>query len=331
MKRLAILLMAAMCLISCNSKKTIKALLPNVSGKAGEVLVVIEKEKWDGDLGDAIRGLLADECPWLAQSEPLYTLVNVAPGGFADLFKVHRNIVIVNVDPQASKEGVAISNDVWAAPQIVLQISAFTDEGAAKVVADEAQLMTSALEQAERDRVIRNTMLYEERELYTQASSIFGGAPHFPTGYKLKKATEDFIWIADERQYTNQSIVMYRYPATGDPQKDLSEDAIRAHRNEVMMYNIPGMFENTYVTTSEIGAFTTESIRYQGRAFVQTRGFWEVENDFMGGPFVSHSQYSQDGSEVIVCEAFVYAPRFDKRQYLRQVESLLYSFEWKNK
>jgi hypothetical protein len=49
----------------------------------------------------------------------------------------------------------------------------------------------------------------------------------------------------------------------------------------------------------------------------------------MGGPFVSHSFYSPDGSEIFVTEAFVYAPRFDKRQYLRQVESLLYSFEWK--
>ena len=49
----------------------------------------------------------------------------------------------------------------------------------------------------------------------------------------------------------------------------------------------------------------------------------------MGGPFVSHSFYSPDGSEIYVIEAFLYAPKYDKRQYLRQVESLLYSFEWK--
>ena len=36
-----------------------------------------------------------------------------------------------------------------------------------------------------------------------------------------------------------------------------------------------------------------------------------------------------DGKDIIVLEAFVFAPRYDKRQYLRQVESLLYSFEWK--
>jgi hypothetical protein len=63
---------------------------------------------------------------------------------------------------------------------------------------------------------------------------------------------------------------------------------------------------------------------------METRGFWEVEGDFMGGPFVSHSFYSPDGQDIIVLEAFVYAPKYDKRQYLRQVESILYSFEWEN-
>ena len=48
----------------------------------------------------------------------------------------------------------------------------------------------------------------------------------------------------------------------------------------------------------------------------------------MGGPFVSHSFYSKDGKDIIVLEAWVYAPKYDKRQYLRQTESLLYSFEW---
>jgi hypothetical protein len=31
---------------------------------------------------------------------------------------------------------------------------------------------------------------------------------------------------------------------------------------------------------------------------------------------------------MIGLEGFVYAPKFDKRQYLRQVEAIIYSFEW---
>ena len=68
--------------------------------------------------------------------------------------------------------------------------------------------------------------------------------------------------------------------------------------------------------------------RYKGLEFAEVRGFWEVYNDYMGGPFVSHAFYSKDGQNVIVLQAFVYAPKYDKRQYLRQVESIIYSFEW---
>ena len=36
-----------------------KGLLPNVSGKAGEVIVVIEKADWEGALGNEVREILA--------------------------------------------------------------------------------------------------------------------------------------------------------------------------------------------------------------------------------------------------------------------------------
>ena len=121
----------------------------------------------------------------------------------------------------------------------------------------------------------------------------------------------------------------YRYPvpAQGDV---FSVENIIATRNRFMQENVPGMFEGSYMTTSTAQEPTTRSLRFKGRDFMETRGFWEVHGDFMGGPFVSHSFYSKDGKEIIVLEAFVFAPRYDKRQYLRQVESLLYSFEWKD-
>ena len=90
----AITAVAAM--VSCGSNG--KALLPNVSGKAGEVIVVVDREGWEGNLGNEIRGLLARDCEFLPQREPLYSLVNLAPGSFTDMFKYHRNIVIFNVD-----------------------------------------------------------------------------------------------------------------------------------------------------------------------------------------------------------------------------------------
>lgn len=325
MKRIALIAAAVICLAGCKGGK---ALLPNVSGKAGEVIVVMDKGNWEGSLGNEVRTLLACDCPFLAQREPLYSLVNVLPSGFADLFKVHRNIVVCNIGSSAPEEAeVDYLTNVWAAPQCVVQVLARTPEEAEAAIAANGRMITNFIEQAERDRVITNCKLYEEKNIAPQVAEVFGGSQHFPVGYKLKKITDDFAWVAEERQYTIQAILVYRYPATG-AEDELSLDNIVAHRNAILQENVPGMFDNTYMTTSEAFAPMLEYLKYKGRSFAQVRGYWEVENDFMGGPFVSHSFYSRDGQYVIVAEAFVYAPRFDKRQYLRQVESILYSWEW---
>lgn len=318
--------MAVVALASCGGADR-KTLLPNVSGKAGEVIVVMEKPDWEGSLGSTTRDILACDCPYLPQKEPLYTLVNVVPSNFADLFKVHRNIVFVTVDPQTPKTGVSYRKDVWAATQCVIQVAAPDVERADSLLKADNKTITAFIEQAERDRVIRNSVLYEEKTVSDKVAEVFGGAPHIPTGYKLKKISNDFAWISDDKQYTMQGIFIYRYPASEEVD-NFALETIIAKRNETMKANVPGMFENTYMTTGTFLPPYVEYLKYRGRDFAQTRGLWEVENDYMGGPFVSQTFYSQDGKDIIVTEAFVYAPKYDKRQYLRQTESILYSWEW---
>ncbi len=322
---LLILASALLCLVSCHRGNQ-RALLPNVSGKAGEVIVVIDRDNWEGALGNKVRDILASDCPYLAQKEALFTISNVTPSGFADLFKVHRNILIFNIDPQGQEEGVIYRNDVWAHPQCVIQVNAFDNEGALRLMTESAERITASIEQAERDRIIANAKLYEEAGLAKVVTEMIGGSPHFPTGYKLKKKTDNFIWIADEKQYTNQGVFIYKYPA--EENENFTMENIIAHRNQFLQENVPGMFDNTWMTTSDFISPTVEFIKFRGLQFAQTRGFWEVHNDFMGGPFVSHSFYGEGAKDIIVLEAWVYAPRYDKRQYLRQVESILYSFEW---
>lgn len=324
MKRFFALL--SVCILGLAGCKSTATLLPSVSGKAGEVIIVMDRENWEGSLGADTRELLASDCPFLAQREPLYNLVNVSPNGFADLFKIHRNIVLFNINPQLDTTGVFYKHNVWANTQVVVQVSAYDSEGAQKILKDNGKTIISAIEQAERDRVIINTLKYEERTIAPEVEARFGGAMHFPSSYKLKLAKDDFMWIADDKQYVYQDVFIYRYPA--EKNHPFTSDNIIRHRNEMLKKYVPGMFENTYMTTSEFFTPQIEYMRYRGIHFVQTRGMWEVKNDFMGGPFVSHSFYTPDGKDIMVLEAFVYAPRYDKRQYLRQVESLLYSWEW---
>ena len=308
MKKIILALTLAAALTAC---KTGAPLLPNVSGKAGEVLVVMEKSQWEDSLGAATRDLLASECPYLALSEPLYTLVNVTPSAFGDIFKVHRNIVYFNVNAAVDSASVFYRHNVWAQPQCVIQLNAKDAEEAVRLMDGNSANILSAIEQAERDRVVANCIRYEEKSLGEEVSEIFGGTMHFPMGYKLRKKTADFIWIADDKQYTMQDILIYSRSADG--RTDFEPETIIRRRNEMARNNIPGMYENTWMTTAEFFTPQFENLGYKGRRFVQTRGYWEVENDYMGGPFVSHSFYSPDGRSVITAEAFIYSPKYDKR------------------
>ncbi len=329
MKRIFTLLtiMAAGILaISCTCSPK-KALLPTISGKAGEIIIVIDKADWEGALGSEFRELLASDCPFLPQKEPLYNLVDITPSNFTNIFQVHRNIILVNIGNDVTEPGVVYRQDVWARPQCVIGINATDSETALQLIQENSRTILNTIEQAERDRIIANSIKYEERSIAPVVTAFAGGSPHFPTGYSIKKHTSDFIWIEYETTYVTQGFFIYKYPASGTAD-DFKIENIVAKRNEFLKENVPGMFENTYMVTSDVTTPGLEYIKYKGREFAEARGYWEVHNDYMGGPFVSHSFYSRDGKEIIVLDGFVYAPRYDKRHYMREVESIMYSFEW---
>jgi hypothetical protein len=243
------------------------------------------------------------------------------------MFHIHRNIIVVNIKNDVTEPGVKLRQDIWAKPQIVISIDAKSSVEAVELIKQNSRLIISALEQAERDRLIANHKRYEERSLAEVVTKMIGGSPHFPSGYKLKKQTEDFIWISYDIQYVTQGILIYKYPVV-EGENMMSLDNILAENSEMLKANVPGMFEGTYMMTSEFARPSIEYMKFRGRDFAELRGFWEVYNDYMGGPFVAQTFYSKDGKYMIFMEGFVYAPKYDKRTYLRQVESILYSFEW---
>ena len=326
-RNLAFVCAAILALASCHQEKTRKALLPNITGTAGEVIVVIGQNEWEGAVGTVLRDSLSREFPQLPQREPLFNLVNVPQAAFTSMFQVHRNIIVVNISKDVTEPGVLYRNDVWAAPQTVIRVNAPDSETAVQLIKENSSTIIGMLEEAERARMIRNAKKYEERSIAPVVTEMVGGSPHFPSGYKLKKRTKDFIWIEYAIDGLTQGILVYKYPVVEGEQM-MSLDNILENSNRMLEQNVPGMFENTYMTTSTAVRPGIEYKRYKGLEFAEIRGFWEVYNDYMGGPFVSHAFYSQDGQEVIVLQAFVYAPKYDKRQYLRQVESVIYSFEW---
>ena len=64
------------------------------------------------------------------------------------------------------------------------------------------------------------------------------------------------------------------------------------------------------------------TMRIDSRPWIEMRGLWDVENYFMGGPFVGYTTVV--GGNVVTSNCYVYSPKHPKRNYLRALEHLVF-------
>jgi hypothetical protein len=102
---------------------------------------------------------------------------------------------------------------------------------------------------------------------------------------------------------------------------------IIAVRDSVLKENVPGPKEGTYMTTEYLFEPVSRPLNLNGKYSVLTRGLWKTENYFMGGPFMSLTTTSANDQKVICVSGFVFAPKFDKREYIREIEAMLRSVQ----
>lgn len=324
MKKLLILLsVIAILFASCESDPS--NLLPNVTGKSGEVVLVIDPDQWSSESGEEFRKKLTQQYLALPQKEPMFDLVNIPYDAFSSIFKTHRNIILAKVDKNIHEPKMAIQKNVWAKPQLVVNIVAQSDSALAAVIREKGDILIDRIVKKEMERYAANYKKYEQIGLADMIQAKFGVRLTMPKGYTLDLDTTDFMWIENRgRGDAVQGVLIYSYNQSSD---ELTTDLIFKKRNEFTKKFVLGPNKNSYM------AVETEAIPYRREIIVndlniiELRNLWKVENDFMGGPFVNFTLKNEQTNKVIGIDAFVYAPQFDKRDYLRQLEAILNSVE----
>ena len=149
-----------------------------------------------------------------------------------------------------------------------------------------------------------------------------------PKGYVLAKQTDDFLWARYEYPTASQGFFVYSYPYEGP--ESLTLDALIKARNKFAAL-IPGPSDGSYMITSDAFEPDYRLFRLEGRLWCELRGFWDVEGDFMGGPFVSYTTVDTETNRVFTLDGYVYAPDLNKprkRNYIRGIEHLLYTIHF---
>ena len=304
----------------------------SAQGSPYELLVVCDGREWESPLGTELKALLETPVEMLNQVEPMFNVVRITANDFKHLLPSHRNILKVLCSPKVTETAILAQYDVVAAPQIVLTFQGPSIAAMVEYLKQNGTSLLQVLEMAERNRSLAYAEKQGAKAVEKEIKEMFDVDMHISNGYRVRAKGDNFLWVSNEYPVASQGFFIYSHPFKG--KSSITTEALVKVRN-AFAKRIPGPADNSYMTTVdripnvEDDGYVPflpqrKAVKINGRDWIELKGFWEVANDFMGGPFVSYTTLDERTGKLLTIDCYVYSPKYGKRNFLRPLEHLVY-------
>lgn len=313
---------------SCKNEKAKESLMPPITGRPGEVTLVMDQELYDGALGDSLYAFICQEELALPQSgmegaEPMFDLIQIPPSAFGNMFRSNRNIIILTIDPEMEEPVIRIERDYWARNQLLIRMAASSKEQMSELIYQRGNFIVDTLRDTEINREIFFNNKFENSELKNQLLRNHQLTAQFPKGWLPRLDTGNFIWVEYTPPDITQGVLIKHYPYTSESQ--ISYDGLIKDTDEWLQKSVPGPSDGSRMQLYLEAPIYSREFEKDGHYVREIKGLWEVKGDFMGGPYISWSFVDEKNNRIVTVFGFVYAPKFNKRNHIRKVESILHT------
>jgi hypothetical protein len=302
--------------------------LPGSTGKTNEIILVIDDNISSSAIADTVKAFFTQNDLSLPQPEALYDVYAVTQQMLNNqvTLKKHHNILMVNIN-DTIQENVTVSKDLWATPQLVVNFNANSETAFYSLF---RKYRRTILDKLDRNEILRARSLTDFGKNIGQANDIltqFNINMVIPAGFQVAKKDDNFLWLKQQSNRKEEdmtaSIMIWQIPYRAELQ--FSTDSLIRERNRVGQRYIAGPTAGSYMKIATTYIYPqTEIIGDYATPFaVEMRGLWELEGDFMGGPFISYTFAHPTTHQLITIDAFLYHPNPDKRPFLRQLQSII--------
>lgn len=324
MKPLFIALVALFTVISCQEKdKSKKNYLSESNGKINNVSIFIDENLWNGEIGDSIRKKFAAPVDGFSQEEPIFNLNQYPTRILEGIAQKSRNIVVVQ---KGNNNNFVHETDKFARPQQVFFISGKNNEEILKILEEKS---TEIIKQIKASEIIENQARLKKSLISDKnVRDRFGISLQIGYGYKYDMLKDKFLWIRKEFSSGYNSILVYEVPFNVIEKDSNTIGNIIAMRDSIGKENIHGVLPNTWMITEEAYAPYLYDTTIEGRKTFETRGTWELKNDFMAGPFVNYAIKDTKNNRYLVLEGFTYNPSKAKRDLVFELEAIAKSVKF---
>lgn len=298
----------------------------------------MSKGHWEGEPGATVRSILEQPVPGMPQREGRFKVAQTTPENFGSLLTVHHSVLLCLIDASVDTVAMRTIRNRYARGQTVIQVSAHDPVTWMRLFQRSALDISDILEVHHRDRIAQRLSREQDASLGSSLASQLHVKLDVPTGFHVMKQDEKFAWLERDRIVTSggldhnvvEGLLVYRYPYESD--STFTELYLTDVRDAVTRRNVEGPNEGSYMIVQR--AFEEmdlmpigRTITHHDRFAYEMRGLFGMQGAKMGGPFVSLTKLDEARNELITVEGFVYAPQFEKREYLRELEAIVFSME----
>ena len=329
-------------LFSCNDKQGKSqddfSYLPEAVGGYSTINIIADKSLLDVGLNTYVNPAFEKQIEGLLNPEKEFDITTIKSKDFNRLFKRQRSLLIFVTSNKINQEGVSLKNDVYANGQIIVQVAAKTEEKAIEIFKNKETEIFQVFDNHRISVIQKLAQKKNNQKLEEQLNNNLGIDLTIPKSYKLGLDSLNFFYAFKQGEmkcekfnhkncYYQTGIFTYFLNYT--TQNVFTPERFTAIRDSITSIYIEGKTTNDSARAfmrvyKDLPVFT-EKVNINGKFGYKVKGWWDMKNGTMGGPFVSFSFVDEQRNRVIVTDAFVFGPNFNKRRFIKELEAICLS------
>ncbi len=344
---------ALLIIVSSLSCTTSKENLPSATGLSGDMYLIMDSVQWMGPLGGILDSLFQSEMQGLPRKEPVFKMRWIDPRKLNFVLKQRRNLIFaVTVDQSTAgarvlknlftpgslekiksnpQDFVLATSNVYAKGQEVMYLYGNTEADLIAHIKEKGYSLIEHFNKKERERL--GVALYKAGQVKGVSDWLLkhmGCNLKVPFGYKLVENNEEFLWVRQINTRDDKDVFIVNVPYTSEKQF-IKENLIdlRDQFCKKYLFEDPAV-ANSYLLTETTVPFVpviTKEVSLNSRYAVEMRGLWRANNFSMGGPFIGYALVDEVKGRFYYIEGFTFSPSKDQREIMRELESILNTFQ----
>jgi len=353
-----ILLLLIFILSNCSNDTTTQQLKakPKGLGSMNEINVVCDQTVWDGLIGDSLDYYLAGAYPIMPRPEEIFDLRHYTPEKVrkeAVLTELRTYLIIANTSDDESLATQMVKKDLgearfnksveekkkthtnigynkWATGQMLIYLYADSEEEIAKSIKNAFPIIQQKV--VEHDKAQLDAYVYAKGEnlgLTAKLESDFGIKMKVPLDFEIAKEVEEekMLWLGKETPEARLYAMIKQMDYKGPDQ--ISKERAKLFSNDFGKRYVSSSEDGSYMLLNDVDLPMLEYTKdINGNYAKEYRGIWEMENDFMGGPFINYFIVDEKQSKLNFVMLFIFAPGKKKRNYMQGLEHMVNTLEF---